>query len=123
MKVAYKGKEYIIYSINDSKLDSLLAFNKSSQERLSELRQHDSFAEVLRTEDNQYYWKEQESSFFESPYVYFEIENSKQKVINMAQKDTVICKCGCNEFTLSYGDYSLDAKCIRCGLSDEVYSG
>lgn len=35
----------------------------------------------------------------------------------------VVCQCGGHEFTLRYGSYEILATCVKCGLSERVYSG
>lgn len=35
----------------------------------------------------------------------------------------IICSCGNDNFTLSYGDYSLKAICTNCGSEQTVYDG
>jgi hypothetical protein len=35
----------------------------------------------------------------------------------------VRCFCGGYKFTLSYGSYLINATCVDCGATDEVYSG
>lgn len=35
----------------------------------------------------------------------------------------IVCRCGNNKFTLSYGYYCIKAKCTDCGMEEEVYDG
>ena len=37
--------------------------------------------------------------------------------------EDVVCKCGCNDFKLSRGSYSLRRVCVSCGAQKEIDLG
>ena len=35
----------------------------------------------------------------------------------------IVCNCGSTTFELRYGSYEIIARCDKCGLEEDVYSG
>ena len=52
-----------------------------------------------------------------------EIFFTNEKWYNHSNSIDIICNCGNDNFTLSYGNYEIFAKCTECDLEDSVYSG
>lgn len=35
----------------------------------------------------------------------------------------LLCRCGCDQFKVSYGDYEATGECVNCGKTATIYDG
>lgn len=125
--VEYKNKKYDIYDIKEPECEErLLSVDQNYKSRYDVLKGWHEPHQIMFTPDNILY-KEESAVFFKGVMFYYTdgpFERGRRPGAVFASKiRPVICSCGCDEFTLQYGTYSINAKCINCGLQDTVYSG
>jgi hypothetical protein len=123
--VEYKNKKYDIYDIKEPECEErLLLIDKRYKSRYDTLKGWHKSHQIMFTPDNILY-KEEDSIFFSSVMFYYNdgYFEGRGREIYASNTKPIICSCGCDEFSLQYGSYSLDAKCLNCGIEDTVYSG
>lgn|SRR5574343_324173 len=79
---------------------------------------------LYRRDDGfKFYYPEHEGLLVHKNKDYIEITDAYPGVKLSNEETPIICSCGSKGFSITYGEYSVIAKCESCGLKEEVYSG